>query len=136
MTKGKKSVAKFALFFLRTLPHAQLVSFWEISLSMPYIEISRGPVNKVEEYFLQKALMASKCGIMDLTIYSAPVMYSYFTHPAVVDNFMPLSPLNSLGLQINVHYSDRVFICHRILFPLILLLAHIFSLFHRPRSKN
>lgn len=36
--------------------------------------------------------MASKCGIMDLTIYSATVMYSYFTHPAVVDNFMLLSP--------------------------------------------
>lgn len=38
------------------------------------------------------ALMARKCGIMDSRMYSAPAMYSYFTHPAVVDNFMLLSP--------------------------------------------
>lgn len=55
--------------------------------------------------------MASKCGIMDLTIYSAPVMYSYFTHPVVVDNFMLLSPqlawpANQCPLkQLSVHMS-------------------------------
>lgn len=76
------------------------------------------------------ALMASKCEIMDLTIYSAPVMYSYFTHPAVDDlilrspqlawpaNQCPLTQqsvhmsldllsINSASAQISASSTDR-----------------------------
>lgn len=44
-----------------------------------------------KQNILCTALMARKCGIMDIPIYSAPAK-TYFTHQAAVDNFMPLSP--------------------------------------------
>lgn len=75
------------------------------------------------------ALIAGKCGIMDSTIYSGPVMYSYFTHPAELDNFMLLSPqlawpANQCPLKrLSVHMSLDPFALILLLrrFPALLL---------------
>lgn len=46
---------------------------------------------RTKQNILCTALTARKCGIMVITIYSAPAK-TYFTHQAAVDNFMLLSP--------------------------------------------